>query len=150
MTFLEKDLEDIIYETDNCDLQDCGLWIFGKKIRQLQIGNYGIADIVTVDRHSSEKTLVFEVYELKKDVLNTSSFLQCLRYAKGIDMWLKVNKSFDYKINITLIGRSIDTSDNIVYLTDFMPTFKIYTYDYGFNGIKFQERSGFYLKNQGF
>lgn len=47
MNFLEKNLEDIIYETNNKYLRERGLFINGIKKRQLRIGNYGIADIVT-------------------------------------------------------------------------------------------------------
>lgn len=45
--FLEKTLEDIIFETSNDDLKERGLWICGNKKRQVKIGNYGIADLIT-------------------------------------------------------------------------------------------------------
>ena len=47
MSFLEKDLEDIIFETDNDLLFEHGLFIDGQKKRQVRIGNYGIADLIT-------------------------------------------------------------------------------------------------------
>ena len=45
MTFLEKDLEQIIFETPKEKLQEKGLVIKGKLLRQIKIGNYGIADL---------------------------------------------------------------------------------------------------------
>jgi hypothetical protein len=50
MNFLEKNLEDIIFETHENKLRDRGLEISGKKLRQLRIGNYGIADMITYTR----------------------------------------------------------------------------------------------------
>ena len=50
MKFLEKDLEEIIFETSNKELNERGLFVYGKKYRQLRIGNYGVADLVVVDR----------------------------------------------------------------------------------------------------
>lgn len=45
--FFEKTLEDIIFNTDNELLCEHGLLISGKKLRQVKIGNYGIADLIT-------------------------------------------------------------------------------------------------------
>jgi hypothetical protein len=50
MDFLEKDLEDIIFDSPNEELRKRGLNIWGKKKRQLNIGNYGRADIITYDK----------------------------------------------------------------------------------------------------
>ena len=50
MKFLEKDLEDIIFEAPREELAKRGLHIEGKMYRQLRIGNYGIADLVTIQR----------------------------------------------------------------------------------------------------
>ena len=49
MNFLEKDLEEIIYNTDKEMLTERGLPYhpFETFKRQLKIGNYGIADLVS-------------------------------------------------------------------------------------------------------
>lgn len=82
MKFLEKDLEDIIFNADNESLQSRGLEIRGFKKRQLNIGNYGIADIVTFERsnyideeyaeyvggeNKTHSRPIITVYELKKN-----------------------------------------------------------------------------------
>ena len=38
MEFLEKDLEQIIWEASDNDLEDAGLDFYGKRFRQLRIG----------------------------------------------------------------------------------------------------------------
>ena len=54
MKFLEKDLEQIIFESGRDSLRERGLSISGKLLRQLRIGNYGIADLVEFVRPQYE------------------------------------------------------------------------------------------------
>lgn len=78
MQFLEKDLENIIWETNNKKLQEKGLLIEGKKFRQLRIGNYGICDILTVQRENyylGFSYLNITIYELKKEKAGILAFL---------------------------------------------------------------------------
>ena len=77
MKFLEKDLEQIIYESSNKLLREKGLNIRGKKYRQLRIGNYGIADIISVRRY--EDCLYINIYELKKSKNTAYLFHQLLK-----------------------------------------------------------------------
>ena len=69
MRFLEKDLEQIIHESGMDQLNERGLPIDGKMFRQMRIGNYGIADLITVTRPMYEtidqKTKVFIRVELQ-------------------------------------------------------------------------------------
>lgn len=78
MTFLERDLEDIIFNASVDVLNDRGLHSFrhnAHTYKQLQIGNYGIADIVQVRKSYDEglyargfisHCLEVSVFELKK------------------------------------------------------------------------------------
>jgi hypothetical protein len=50
MKFLEKDLEQIIWDADKEILSERGLNLDGKLKRQLKIGNYGIADLIHFKR----------------------------------------------------------------------------------------------------
>jgi len=90
MKFLEKDLEQIIYEADNDSLNEKGLLVTGKCYRQLRIGNYGVADLVYVDMPKYCKSARMHmngkitIVELKKDKVSVSSFFQALNYVKGI------------------------------------------------------------------
>ena len=145
MKFLEKDLESIIFETDNEKLQEIGFDIEGRKFRQLRIGNYGISDIITVSRHG--QNLHIEIIELKKDVINIDTLIQSLRYLAGIKNFLK-RRNFTKNVfyTIKLCGKSISNLRDLSLLCSNMTTFnsgieliQMITYSYDFDGLKFQE-----------
>lgn len=167
MSFLEKDLEDIIFDTDNQILCSRGLPIRGKKFRQLRIGNYGVADIVSYRKKYSfdedAPYIVIDIWELKKGEINIETLLQALKYCKGIMRYLWRYRGFySFNININLVGRSIDTRRSFIYLTDLigvesgegcecrLTEISYYTYEYDFDGISFREESGYGLINEGF
>tara|TARA_R110000803_G_scaffold199696_1_gene263810 strand:- start:590 stop:1051 length:462 start_codon:yes stop_codon:yes gene_type:complete len=153
MRFLEKDLEDIIFNAPNEDLRKRGLFIGGKKLRQVRIGNYGIADLITVNFNTEvcDGTVtqypVVTVYELKKDSVNGSTFTQLLRYVKGVKRYCDINYEFNVIVKGVMIGSS--TSDDIIYLPC-VSDFRTYNYNYNYDGIKFLEKKGFVLTNEGF
>jgi hypothetical protein len=148
MDFLEKNLEDIIYETDNDLLMDRGLVISGNKKRQVRIGNYGIADLVAWQK-SSLGILYIDIFELKKDIVDVNTFTQAIRYFNGIYSYMSYRK-FRHPINfsITLVGKYVDKSD-FVYVPNFCRV-KIYTYTYDFDGIQFNDHFGYKLTDEGF
>jgi len=162
MDFLEKDLEQIIFEADYEELSDRGLFLYGTKKRQLNIGNYGIADIVYFSRARcpSENYLIITIVELKQKQINVGTFLQAIRYAKGISRYLKKRKfSFNFKFEIVLIGRTVDTNAPFPYIFDFFSSqltdrnttgVSGYTYEYGIDGISFEEVVEYSLTNEGF
>lgn len=172
MNFLEKDLEEIIYTADAEDLQERGLFLYKgvKKFRQLRIGKYGIADLVTFQRHYEEyfkngdveysSIPVITVYELKKDNINVSTFLQAVGYVKGIKQYLEKRRvKREYIINIVLIGRNIDKTSSFSYLSDLIPQsdsineinfLECYTYNYKINGLNFKKECGYKLIEEGF
>lgn len=154
MEFLEKDLEDIIFETDNCDLQDRGLIVHSNKKRQVRIGNYGIADIVSWARDYN--VLYIDVMELKKDYVNNNTFMQAIRYAKGIERYFQKRRpNIKVLISITLVGRYVDLTQDVCFLPDIIKTttegiISIYTYNYTALGIEFTEIENLSLTNEGF
>lgn len=172
MKFLEKDLEQIIFESGRDSLEKRGLSINGKLFRQLKIGNYGVADLVEFTRPSYDGPKkeffvpgVITVYELKKENIGIASFLQALHYVKGIQTYIESkNKSRQYIFNIVLIGRSIDISGSFCFITDMLSINNKYydglhvqngsitfmTYDYNLNGLMFEPRGGYHLSNDGF
>ncbi len=164
MKFLEKDLEQIIFETRNELLQEKGLGISGKKVRQLRLGNYGIADLVTLTKpefETSENPLYngfhcepvyIDIYELKQDKISVSAFLQACGYYKGVSEYISKNKKIkrSYKIRLNLIGKTIDKSSQFIYLTDIFDDVFFYTYDYDFQGISFKMEHNYVLTNPGF
>lgn len=174
MTFLEKDLEQIIFESGRDSLEKKGLSIYGKLFRQLRIGNYGIADLVEFTRptYDGPKREFFvpgqiTIYELKKDSIGIGAFLQSLNYLKGIQMYLKKKGREDkYIINIVLIGREVDTTGSFCFITDLLSiknkyydynekiyeegNISFYTYTYTIDGLKFTAQSGYSRINEGF
>ena len=160
MEFLEKDLEDIIWDAPSDELLKRGLYIKGKIRRQVKVGSYGIADIVSIEKQSEihpicgiiDQTVVITVFELKKQVCDVSALMQAARYATGIEQYLNKRKLFgDVSVvfRIVLIGKSICKSD-FCYLPSFMDNLHVYTYKYTFSGIEFKSEYGYVLTNPGF
>ena len=161
MVFLEKDLEDIIYEADQDSLLDRGLYVCRNKYRQLRIGNYGIADMVTFRKgayigNGMREPSEITVYELKKDKIGLSTVMQAIKYVKGISRYLEYRSSdLEYYFSIVLIGKSIENS-NMLYLTDYLENYQherflsYYTYNYELDGIRFHQKCNYKLTNEGF
>jgi hypothetical protein len=178
MNFLEKDLEQIIYEADKELLAEKGLRVNGKLLRQVRIGNYGIADLVSIERPYYHTYFEFHckgtitIYELKKENISVSAFLQAVGYVKGIMRWMEqhpknieIISTSNYDINIVLIGKNIDKKSEFLYLADLLNTdnlgdnslldsfnlsLEMFTYDYDFNGINFTKIENYKLMNEGF
>lgn len=173
MNFLEKDLEEIIFTADRKSLQNKGLYIGEKdKLkRQLKVGNYGIADLVSYQKPYYNPFLKrtfkgkITVFELKKDKISMSSFLQAMSYLKGIRSFLEkrgLDNSYNYSIK--LVGKEIDLISSFCYLPDFINAdcyetdidltsvfnVEFYLYKYDINGISFNEVSGYSLTAEGF
>lgn len=165
MEFLEKDLEQIIFEADKDLLKKRGLNIEGKMFRQLKIGNYGIADLVTIKKPKyceitgEHHPLEITIYELKKEKIGISTFLQALRYAKGIDSYVdnKYNLDISPIYKIVCVGKDIDKKSSFIFLSDFFKgnegevfSLENYTYKYGIDGLFFQSITGYKLVEEGF
>ena len=167
MKFLEKDLETIIYESGRDLLEAKGLPIYGKLKRQFKIGNFGIADLVEFQRpfYDGPNRQYFTpgriiIYELKKEQIGISAFLQSINYYKGIYEYLKLkNKQHLYIIDIVLIGKEVDISGSFCYLsevccllngTDENGTIEFYKYNYTINGLEFNQCQKFNLTDKGF
>lgn len=168
MYLLERDLEEIIFNTDAKELANKGLHINGKLYRQLKIGNHGTADLICVSRDRYPiglnpmtyiPTLCISIIELKKDKIGISAFLQAVGYVKGISEYLKYrNFSNPIEFKIILIGKQIDINSTFCYLSEFIPSVNefeksfldIYTYDYNINGVKFELQEIFDMNNNGF
>ena len=172
MNFLEKDLEEIVYESykDNPEgLAERGLKLKGFIKRQLKIGNYGIADLVTFERgfnynfdtvsfdkdslffRYKERKITITVYELKKDKIGISALLQGVRYLKGIQNYLNEKDTllyFDFKL--VLIGKELDMSGSFCYMTDIFDNIELITYKYGLDGLEFKKHRGYHLMEENF
>ena len=149
MDFLEKDLEQIIYDATDEQLNKFD-FPDGIKKRQLRIGNYGIADLVYFKRvnvgsvqfdnskpyHKTDNVgLCITVCELKKDKIGISALLQAVNYCKGISRYLEKREFFNFYFNILLVGREVDSSGSFIFLTDLLGENLRYT----FENVDFEE-----------
>lgn len=167
MDFLEKDLENIVFNASDEQLNKRGLQVKGKRFRQLRIGNYGIADMVTAELRSTyhgDKYYKITIYELKKDKIEIGAYLQALNYAVGLISYLEKRTSISILVNIVLIGKTVNKVSNAVYLprlftnTSFdietytgIGSVDIYEYTYELDGLKFNSLNRDYaLVNEGF
>lgn len=160
MTFLEKNLEDIVFETPNHLLKERGLPIRGKKFRQVKIGNYGIADLITLNRQTYVRdnnvfqTLYVTIYELKKDLVDIGAMMQAFRYRKGIECYFDERNIFQdidgIEYHTILIGKEINLNNDFAYTIDAVNELTVYTYLYSFNGISFKDEYGYSLTNPNF
>lgn len=160
MKFLEKDLEEIIFNADPETLEERGLYFnYHKVFRQKRIAEYGRADLIGVQKpffdgiegYRYYRKGVIDIYELKKDKVSLSTFAQGLNYYRGIQRYLE-NRGKDhlFDINLILIGREVDENSSTCYLPNIFDNVQIYTYSYDVTGIKFNCRYGYKLNEEGF
>jgi len=166
MDFYESDLEDIIWDCfktpEGVDkLCEKGLHLIkpSRSFRQLRLGNYGIADLVTFDKshYKIQDEIVAEVtitiYELKKDQIKLDSLVQLCRYMKGVKRYFGARGcQLKYSdIRGVLIGKSLNV-DDWVYLTDHIQEkIDFYTYEYSIDGMSFEHKNcDFHLIEEGF
>jgi len=174
MKFLEKDLEQIICKTDASKLQEKGLPLYGKLLKQVKIGTYGIADLVTIEKPYYNPYFkrhfkgMITVYELKKDKISVSAFFQAVRYVKGIQRYLeqrghKITMGH-FNFTIRLIGSEIDLDSSLIYLADLLPDYigdysidsenrmfvDFYTYDMDIDGLNFTNEYSYKLTDEKF
>lgn len=158
MNVLEHEIEEIIEQysltKDGCDkISERGLPVNSSLLRQVRIGGYGIIDLMSVRATFKSENILIElsVYELKKDKVDIGSVLQLCRYMSGIEHLLNDHKSYLeskhgmkmclYPTYGYLIGKKIDTRDDIVYLYDHLDEdISIYEYSIDLDkGILFKE-----------
>ena len=110
MDFIEKDLEDIIWNASQTDigreeLKNRGLEIHGKMYRQVNLGDYGRCDLLTISIDG--KNVCVHIYELKKGELSTSTLTQVLKYKRAVlDVLLGKLHNHQVSIKCTIVGRS--------------------------------------------
>jgi hypothetical protein len=161
MELIEKDLEDMIYDACKSKegmqfLNERGLPISGKVYRQVNIGNYGIADLITVTyshRYWNEVFLentirarhfFIDIYELKRDKVGIAALLQVCRYRVGLEyLFLRRFKNIQttFEVRLHLIGSGVETGTDFLYLTEQVQALHLHTYRFQFDGLHFESVS---------
>lgn len=157
MDFLEMDLEDILFNTPSEYLEERGLQMYGKRLRQLYLGNYGRADLITIRKTFIEADefclrhheFVINIYELKKDAINIYTYLQAIRYCRAIQRIIE-SRSIEayFKFKIILIGKIIDINNDFIFLPELNNNVEIYTYQYKIDGLHFTRHKRYKLSNE--
>lgn len=154
MNVLEKDLEDMLFEyLDDFDVLIPKGFEHGcqRKYRQVNLGSYGIADIIGVSEFNqpNNKLIEINIYELKKEEISVGTFLQALKYAKALSiLFEKSNPKDSIEYNIILVGKVLKTNSDFIYLTDFYENLHLYTYNFDFHdGITFEQHMDYKITN---
>lgn len=161
MTFLEKELEDLLFEMlkDPVKLtMERNFYCLGmlEWRRQVNLKKYGIADIVGIKIETLEdeqKTKVtIHVIELKRDVINYATLGQASRYMSAIikEVYEKINNEHEIKIdaNISLVGSSIDMAGDFCFMLDTCQNLRIYKANFHpYKGLLFEKLGNYYFKD---
>ena len=128
----EKDLEDALMkhmdDSGLCFMRNeevCNHW------RQVDMGAYGIADIVTVSAHEG---VIYDitVIELKNTEIQTKDIKQTLRYMTGIKDYLhEIYPSLCNEVEVfgILLGSGYSSDNDNCYLINHISNFSLYTFD---------------------
>lgn len=159
MNFLEKDFEDCIWDAIQNgqieDLRASGLDLYKHNLRQVSLGNYGIADLISFsfyfDNNNELDAIRFKIIELKRNEINTETFLQALRYFKGFSFFLEsIYHHCNIYGSISLIGSSVSKKKSFIYMPDFFENLEFLTYSLSLNkGLQFYDHRGYDLVNKG-
>lgn len=157
MDISEKNIEDLIYENltpDNVHLlAERGLPFDEMNCfeRQVNLGPYGILDLIGLNYYRSGKEKILEVFiiEIKKGEINIETYIQAIRYCKGIQVLLS-KTCLTLKFNQILIGTSIKKND-FIYLTDINEDVSFYIMKLSLEkGIYFNRENGYRISNSDF
>ena len=149
MDFKEMTLEDIIWDNSQSPegrelLEERGLLIKGNLFRQLDLGSYGRADLISFSYEDNFPRIVVTIYELKKGKIGIDALLQAYRYLTALKRH-GIENEWVVFYKIVLIGDSIDTKSGFTLLYNELENVTIYTYSYSITGIVFiKQDKGWY------
>lgn len=162
MTFLERELEDIIYENSSFEenrqyLQSRNFPIMdhGVMLRQVDLSEYGIADLIDVfigwKRKGYERFIKIDIYELKKEEVNWDTFHQAVKYMRGVKLFLREYfPNHRLFLHTYLIGKTIDVKSNFCFTPSVFDNISVYTYKYAIDGLSFKEEEGYVVNSNKF
>lgn len=145
MVETEKELEDYIYEIIN-DTPDKNSLSNdlpqGKVFRQVDIGVYGIIDLLVVDFGGIDgehcyPTIGITIIELKKNEIDHQALEQISKYKTGIEQFLegienicseRKTKCLIYTVECLLIGSIVNKQSDFVFLLNHLEWLSVYTY----------------------
>jgi len=141
---LEKALIEYHKEHGFCLIDECPYMFY---LNQVNLGAYGIADIVKIVVYP-DNLIDVTIVELKNNPIKLCDITQLARYMRGVDVLGSFGK---YKINVKgqLLGLQAKEKDDFVFLLDYMPKIQIYEFSIDIvSGIEIKEiATGWYKGN---
>lgn len=158
MKFLEKNLEDILFEADQEEVRDRGLedFYYNKIYRQFNLGNYGTADLITINYYNwckDQKEFIITVYELKQEIINVNTILQCSRYIQGVKRFIKKYfqiSGVQIQVLGVVIGNNYDEKNKVDFLLQSIEGITGYVYEYKIDGLEFSKIENYILSVEEF
>lgn len=149
----EKELEDYICEQlDNGYNPITNEWA-GWYGRQVDIGTYGIIDILIVDK-SDDGQIYATVIELKKDLVTAKSLAQVSRYMTGLSRYFKEMFADNYGgLRGIVSAPNVETNDDTPYLINIVKQTGVFVYTIDFDldsGVSFIQSDGWKKTNENF
>lgn len=149
----EKELEDYICEQlDNGYNPITNEWA-GWYGRQVDIGTYGIIDILIVDK-SDDGQIYATVIELKKDLVTAKSLAQVSRYMTGLSRYFKEMFADNYGgLRGIVSAPNVETNDDTPYLINIVKQTGVFVYTIDFDldsGVSFTQSDGWKKTNENF
>lgn len=138
-SFLEKDLEDIIFENKNI-IHERGFTLNYENLERQYVTRNGIIDLYNFE--IKENIAYLTIIELKKDNIDFKAYGQIMNYFFSEMITLKSKNLKDIKINLVLVGKTYD--EEVLLACSTSEIIDIYTYKYDYDGISFlKQTTGF-------
>lgn len=150
----EKELEDYIYSK----LENSYNPINGDDInwcaRQVEIGPYGIIDLITIAFHPCEyhAGIDITIIEVKKEIITAKAFAQLARYMKGIRHYFEsYENKVSYSVRGILVAPDIDKSDSSIYLINECEDISVYLSKMNLeSGVEFEHQENWHVNDPDF
>ena len=140
----EKELEDYLAgemegEEFACVVTGCN---YQAQFRQLNLGAYGITDIIRLSKCKDSGVVKIQLLELKNIPINKDAVLQICRYKKGIQEYMRVYQpDLKYEIEGVLVGTAATCID-LKFLVDEIDWLNMYRFGLEMNyGVYFSKYS---------
>ena len=152
----EKELEDFIINATTFSVDETNP-LTDESIeycfQQVEIGSYGIADIIFVDIYWDEEKPEFliRIVELKKDLINLAAIAQIGQYKAGLEHYFKKGfRQIKMRIEGILVGSGY-SDDKSCFLVDSINWLSCYHYNLSLSdGINFKESNGWEINKSKF
>lgn len=140
MKISEKELQELIYQSKNTELYNSGLDHHRYKFIDFNLGVYGIAPVILVER-IKHGVIKLEVLLIKNSNINSDLIQEAIKLKIGLVRYLLHRKvKCSYFVSISIINHISDKTDTILEKTDLIDPIgiNIIQYELNINGLVFK------------